>query len=75
MNQEIKLTAMQLSDILNAHKCPECGSYDVIFYNPNMLDDGKTIQTEFECDRCSTYLIFNFGLGKVWKYGSQPEAL
>jgi len=71
MNKEIKLTKQQMVDLLYNHKCPKCGGYDIIFYNPNMLDDDETVQTEFECNECSLYLILNFGFQKVWRYGGQ----
>jgi DNA-directed RNA polymerase subunit M/transcription elongation factor TFIIS len=54
--KEITLSKREIYDLLKKHKCPSCGSYDVIFYNPNLMDDDE-IQTEFECQNCPCYTV------------------
>ncbi len=68
---DIILTNQEKSDLLHKHKCPSCGSYDVIFYNPNLADKevsilgNDTIQIEFECQSCPLYTII---IAKLYKF-------
>jgi len=54
--KEISLSDMEKGDLLQRHKCPGCGSYDIIFYNPNLMDQNR-IQIEVECQNCPCYTI------------------
>ena len=62
---EIALSKREQSDLLQKHKCPKCGNYDVIFYNPN-LTDNDMIQIEFECQNCPLYTIIIAKLEKFF---------
>ena len=53
--KEIALSRKELVDVFKYHKCPSCGSYDIIFYNPNLIDN-LGIETEFECQECTMYM-------------------
>ena len=63
--KEIALSKKEMSDLLEKHTCPKCGSYDIIFYNPNLVD-GDKIQTEFECMSCPLYMIIITKLEKLF---------
>ena len=63
--KEITLSRKEKDDLLRKHKCPSCGGYDVIFYNPNLMDDDK-IQIEFECQNCPCYTIIISKLEKFF---------
>lgn len=63
--KEAKLTDKQKTALLQEHKCPYCGGYDIIYYNPNMTD-GNKIQIEVECNNCSMYAIIISELMKLY---------
>lgn len=63
--EEIALSKREQSDLLEKHQCPKCGNYDVIFYNPNLMD-GDKIQIEFECQSCPLYVIIISKLEKFF---------
>jgi len=71
---KVSYSENEKSELLKEHRCPNCKSWDVIFYNPNLLEDNK-IQTEFECQECSLYLIITSNLDSISIYGSQFESL
>ena len=54
--KEIALSNQAISDLLKEHKCPKCGSWDILFYNPNLTDNHQ-IQIEVECENCTLYVI------------------
>ena len=54
--KEIALSKREKIALLQEHKCPYCGGYDLIYYNPNMTNDDK-IQIEVECHNCPMYVI------------------
>ncbi len=57
--KKANLTDKQKIDLLAEHKCPYCGGYDLIYYNPNIIDGEHNgyIQIEVECNNCSMYVI------------------
>lgn len=71
---KIALSNDETNVLLHEHRCPKCNSFDTIFYNPNLLDN-RQVQTEFECNDCSLYLILTLKLDSISTYGSMMESV
>lgn len=63
--KETILTKKEKSDLLEKHKCPKCGGYDIMYYYPNIMEADR-IEIEVECENCPLYAIIIAKLEKFF---------
>ena len=62
---ELKIKAARM--LLEEHKCPDCGGYELEFFFPNLVDGA--VETDVECQNCNFSVILkaaisHFFIGK-----------